>query len=96
MESLPKYDPVARFATMSGFKGMRARLTLIFQFIIALRRLKYGVCPECNSDAPGLDNCYVCKGWTSTMTEPFPPTSFKKEIWLARWYKKRYDRIVHG
>ncbi len=40
----------------------------------------WGVCPECNSDAPKIDNCKVCK-WDTT--SPF--RTLKKHEYWDKW-----------
>ncbi len=47
--------------------------------IRARLRLLFGVCPECNSDAPNVDNCMVCDGYRT----PYPPSADTK----ARWWR---------
>lgn len=102
-----KYDKTYSLATTSGWRGFKARVVLVFRLIKALRRLRYNLCPACNSDAPAIDTCRVCKSYRSSDALPYPPGSdnrfphyppspAKKEIWLAHWYKKEYDYIMNG
>lgn len=91
-----KYDKTYSLATTSGWRGFKARVVLVFRLIKALRRLRYNLCPACNSDAPAIDTCRVCKSYRGSAMLPYPPSSAKKEIWLAHWYKKEYDYIMNG
>lgn len=50
-------------------------------------RLKWNDCPNCNSDAPEIDNCLVC----FSARDPYPPTSNTKALW-----RSRFVRITEG
>jgi hypothetical protein len=52
----------------------------IFKIIIGRLRLFWGFCPECNSDAPKLYDCRVCKYYGGS----YPPDQFTKNDW---WYR---------
>ena len=52
-------------------------LTLIKRLNSWVRIWIWGVCPACNSSAPKIDNCNVCKWDTDT---PFKMAK-KKEYW---------------
>lgn len=44
-------------------------------------RLFWNQCPYCNSDAPAIDKCIVCKDGRDT----YPPTKIIKAVWWARF-----------
>lgn len=54
-----------------------------------IRLYVFSVCPRCNSDAPGIDSCWVCNGLRSTnMEHPWPWVKTTKDnIWnnFNRW-----------
>jgi hypothetical protein len=52
-------------------------------------RMCIGVCPECNSSAPAVNNCQTCEGYNGD----FPPSKYT----MARW-QWRYTETVcqHG
>jgi hypothetical protein len=50
-------------------------------------RLLWGVCPLCNSDAPGIDKCQVCWSYRGE----HPPSQATKARWRRRyrlWVKR--------
>ena len=50
----------------------------------------WGFCPECNSSAPEMDHCDVCKGCRGT-----PAKKDKVELWRNIWrakLKARYSK----
>lgn len=53
--------------------------------IIARLRLFWGLCPECNSDAPNVYDCIVCKQGLSRICQP---SETLKAIWWARYLQK--------
>lgn len=63
------------------------------EFIKLLRtklRLHFGLCPECNSDAPEIDDCHVCEGYRA----PYPPTEETKKRWMERF--KEEGIVIRG
>lgn len=60
-------------------------------------RMHFGFCPACNSDAPGVDRCEVCNGYTGHSSE-FPPNAARKSVWLRRFMQGKgvRDFMAHG
>lgn len=65
-------------------------------------RLWNNQCPRCNSDAPGVDNCWVCgkahmdDGRISSNirgTAPYPPNLGTKGLWFYTWVHPFRDAI---
>lgn len=51
----------------------------------ARARMRHGNCPQCNSDAPELGNCSVCRG-----IREWPPRSIVHEQrWVDWWFRNR-------
>lgn len=50
-------------------------------FILGGRRILWGFCPWCNSDAPEIDTCPVCESWCGD----FPPSKDIKKLWWIRY-----------
>lgn len=54
-------------------------------------RLLLNACPRCNSDAPHVDKCVVCRNvMEGAMTQPnrrqqYPPTMATKAMWWYCW-----------
>ncbi len=46
--------------------------------LVGWYRLLWGYCPACNSDAPAIDSCYVCRGITG---EGVPAIKDKPLAW---------------
>ena len=63
-------------------------IRLIRRYICWKRIMLHGFCPECNSSAPELYNCPICKHDTES---PFN-TNKRKELW-SEW-KKYHERKV--
>ena len=60
-----------------------------FQKIRGDWRLWWGFCPECNSDAPALDTCLVCDGYSSgSPGYVYPPMPMRKAIWRRRFLQR--------
>jgi hypothetical protein len=55
----------------------------LFYLIIGRWRILVDLCPWCNSDAPELYKCPVCKYNTI-----FPPPKELKEVWWTRYWAK--------
>lgn len=53
----------------------------MFKKITGRYRLFWNSCPLCNSDAPEIDNCVVCKSGR----EVYPPTEITKAAWWCRF-----------
>jgi len=61
--------------------------------IIGRFRLMLGFCPRCNSDAPAVDSCFVCKqvyedGAKTTVPnrrQCYPPNLATKALWWYSW-----------
>jgi len=49
-------------------------------------RLRWNRCPLCNSDAPLMYNCPVCRGYA----EPWPLNSEQKKAWSENFWKWLY------
>jgi len=61
-----------------------------FEYLIGKYRLMFGFCPLCNSDAPELDFCPVCKSYSSSRGDKFPPEKETKD----RWWKGYHEIIL--
>lgn len=49
-------------------------------------RLFFGFCPKCNSDAPEVDHCKVCEGYSvGVLGYTFPPLPATRERWWRRF-----------
>lgn len=44
-----------------------------------------GFCPMCGSDAPELDDCPTCNGYSSSSGNKFPPTNKTKLLWWGTY-----------
>lgn len=55
-----------------------------------IRCFIWGVCPECNSDAPAIDKCKICKGHRSTYDANETPKSILKAEWWLRYVRRSY------
>ena len=54
-------------------------------------RLLFGFCPSCNSDAPKIDHCTVCKGYRSSeASHSFPPPKAVRAAWWSRFAARGY------
>jgi methionyl-tRNA synthetase len=49
----------------------------------------WGFCPKCNSDAPAIDTCKVCKNYRSFEENQTPKEILKAEWWL-RYVRQEY------
>lgn len=58
---------------------------IYFNVYLGKRFLLFGFCPECNSSAPEIDNCPVCR---NDRTSPF--NRKKRKLYFLRW------RVLHG
>ena len=68
------------------------RIKAVAEYWVALSRLRWHQCPECNGDAPELYDCHVCGSWNAQpVYHEYPPSMERKAMWLARWHKARYD-----
>jgi hypothetical protein len=54
-------------------------------------RVRRPVCPACNSDAPALDDCRVCEGYSTTYHGL--PTPMQREQWMMRHEARKCE---HG
>lgn len=59
-----------------------------FQKLLGRQRILFGLCPECNSDAPALYECKVCRYSTE-----FPPSAETKR---KQWKRFLMARCTHG
>lgn len=57
-----------------------------FAWWVGIARLSWDFCPCCNSDAPLLYNCPVCRHYR----EPWPPSQKQKEAWKQTFWKWLY------
>ena len=55
-------------------------------------RLWWGFCPRCNSDAPAVDWCYVCRSYIADdyviqegRRQQYPPSRATKALWRHVW-----------
>ncbi len=48
-------------------------------------RAKWGFCPECNNDAPELDSCRVCGGYSVASGGEYPHPKEAQERWWKRF-----------
>lgn len=72
-----------------------------FHRIIGQWRLFWGFCPRCNSDAPHVYKCSVCKQVhvpDKMITEPnnrqlYPPMPSTKALWLYSWLHPGYEEM---
>lgn len=55
-----------------------------------IRCFVWGFCPECNSDAPAIDNCKICKSYRSAFDENEIPKSILKAKWWLRYVTRDY------
>lgn len=57
--------------------------------MVGRHRLRMGLCPRCNSDAPAVDRCHVCKYvlrpglqvFERNMRQQFPPSEQTRADW---------------
>ena len=68
--------------------------------LIGRWRLLWGQCPRCNSDAPAVDHCAVCRnvanGRGSTdknCRQQFPLTRETKALWWYCWMHAGFDKM---
>lgn len=47
-------------------------------------RLRFGFCPACNSDAPGIYDCQVCGGWRTPLDGKVRQ-GVEKTLWWGRF-----------
>lgn len=99
-----------RFVPRKGFRSMSEWAGKILVWIdrkigkfaivraLAKWRLRGGYCPQCNSDAPAIDTCMVCKN--GTLTTEFPPGPLERvlmwELWLKANSSYRFSHEDHG
>ena len=55
-----------------------------------IRCFLWGVCPKCNSDAPAIDTCKICKSHRSAFDESNDPKSILKAKWWLRYVTEDY------
>lgn len=65
---------------MTGPRLLR-RIVRIIEHGRASWRASCGSCPACNSDAPELERCLVCRGYK----EPWPPARWRMTEWMRRY-----------
>ena len=59
------------------------------------KRLAFGFCPACNSDAPAEQDCEVCRvglmfEGDGRYSRTFPPSAMTKAEWWARFVARDY------
>jgi len=66
--------------------------TSILSRLLGRIRLLGHRCPRCNSDAPNVDTCAVCRHracggnrWLVYRREHYPPSRATKALWWYRW-----------
>lgn len=65
--------------------------TTRLQRIVGRWRLWWNLCPACNSDAPEVDTCPVCKAWDDlTPYGRCPPDAEIKSLWWSRFTVREY------
>lgn len=65
---------------------MKTRLKTTLLLLRGRIRCTFGFCPACNSDAPAVDACPVCKGYTGRGPgEHFPPHASRISLWWFRY-----------
>lgn len=52
-----------------------------FKRFIARWKMRWGFCPECDSDAPAIDTCPVCRG-----LKEWPPSLITHVIRWDNWW----------
>ena len=69
-----------------------------FNRFIGYKRLWFGFCPRCNSDAPLVDTCGTCNRAydkdgrdVKNTRELYPPTLATKALWLFTWMHPHAD-----
>lgn len=62
------------------------RVSITLKMLRARWRVWWGFCPACNSDAPALYECPVCRYYSGH----YPPTRFRRRRWL-----RRYESRLH-
>jgi len=72
-----------------------------FHRIIGRYRLLHSFCPRCNSDAPAVDTCSVCKqvyedGAATTVQnirQCYPVNLATKALWWYSWMHPRFESM---
>lgn len=65
-----------------------------FSMLPARFRVALGFCPLCNSDAPELDNCPICDGYSSARGDKFPPSKELKIKWLREMKDTKKAKLM--
>jgi hypothetical protein len=79
-------DPERTTLSAEITEDVPAKLTPRFWGPAASWRLMWGFCPKCNSDAPEIYDCTVCKSYGHVMKGLFPE-KVVKERWRTRYIK---------
>lgn len=68
--------------------------------LIGKWRLFHGYCPRCNSDAPAVDKCSVCKqvhidgeNLTFKNIRHYPPNTATKALWWYSWVHPAFEKM---
>jgi len=65
---------------------IKAWIVIHWRFLVGWKRIRHGYCPACNSSAPALYGCTVCRYYSNG----YPPTRMRKAIWWARFRRWVY------
>jgi hypothetical protein len=81
-QNIPIPEPVKEIPTQSEIisKKKTNALKRFFKLLNGRIRLLFGVCPQCNSDAPELYDCKVCN-WYRTSESGMPSRELKATWW---------------
>ena len=66
------------------FKHCMVAIRITLKYLNSRKRILFGMCPLCNSDAPKLYDCPMCDGRHSARGDKFPPPQSVKDGWLKR------------
>ena len=73
------------------WSGLLTSIRWTLRYWRALRRLRWNVCPRCNSDSPEFWECPCCLGYDRT-TQGMP-CEYRKLIWHNKWMTEdRYEQ----
>jgi hypothetical protein len=66
------------------YRPPRYTLTQWLKLVRGWIRFRFGFCPACNSDAPGLYDCPVCGGWR-TWGDGYVEQRIDRRLWWNRF-----------
>ena len=55
-----------------------------------MRLYLFSFCPQCNSDAPELYDCKICKSYSSANGDKWPPSTKLKNRWWKNFVRSLY------